>query len=35
MSVKRILLSLFLVMILGLMACGGGAPVEEEQEEVV
>ncbi|MFC2012628.1 nitrous oxide reductase family maturation protein NosD, partial [Chloroflexota bacterium] len=34
MAVKRILLSLFLVMILSLMACGGGAPMEEEQEEV-
>ena len=32
MAVIRILLSLFLVMILSLMACGGGAPVEEDQE---
>jgi len=32
MVVKRILLSSFLVMILSLMACGDGAPVEEDQE---
>ncbi len=36
MAVKRILLSLFLIMILSFVACGGGAVVDEgEDGEVI